>query len=925
MSENHLFLMKSGITGWEDTHNRTASLVANRFGIGTNLPLDILHVSESGSKAKVRIEQSYYEYTGKEYQAVVSFTDTGLNEAGFVGFGDVATNDLTISNKSIEGDPNINVALPGGVGHVAAFTSGGRMGLRTADPLYTFHVSEPGDSDLALIGTSASSNEFVIKNQGLVGVGTSQPAYRLHVTGDTFAHQYLWEQEEEADREDVVIDFDGPNFRTIYLGKDQDTKYVFSTINGADSNAEKEIKAVTIRIEPTGTDYHYRTLSFQKDIRFLGTAPTGIPSGIVGVLAFNSFGPSNGETVGVYRQEGDDITGPPGPVGVGGTGMTSEGFGNRIIGGEFSTNPWQRGTYFEDAAGYSNQWPVSAGEYTADRFIFIKSGYKEFDIYKDADAPSEFQIGFHIQDSLKIEPDQKATSVMGMPPDMDGPELYALEQRVEGFNWRYLGCNPVFLSFFVKSSQTGAGCVYMQNGDRSFSCVNDYIIHEANSWEQKLIPVAPSIHESYVHNIVPHAEARMSNTDSIIGGSSLLLGPRGINAGDYLETCFHQDFDFGTDDFTIEAFCKFDSFSEDGCLYSNSNESTINALLWDPSAGKFNLYVNGNSVGHFSSPPLVGTLSTLHWYHVALTRTNTDFNLWISGRVSPDTLASTQDFGDASSPVRIGASGAFGGFWDGYIDEYRISSVSRYSTDFAPPTFSFVGGGADPHTKLLLHMEGANGSNYFVDSAYDPVPVYWDYKSGTGMIVGWTLNAGADHKLPTGESCASYYKPNEWVTGTYFGYNALYETALCSGDFSLSAVNLNRSLDYSYIDRPYQLELELCQRYYEVQTYHTDQAVSCGQNIGVGTATGFHIDYQTTKRIAPRITTAGGFDLTDTYADKLEVIGLHFDKANIFSASAGAEVELRPSPLPNLNVGNMTILSSSGADTPGRIIIDSEL
>ena len=52
----------------------------------------------------------------------------------------------------------------------------------------------------------------------------------------------------------------------------------------------------------------------------------------MGVLAFNSFGPNSSDSIGVYREEGDDITGPAGPPGTPATGMTSEGFGNRIIG-----------------------------------------------------------------------------------------------------------------------------------------------------------------------------------------------------------------------------------------------------------------------------------------------------------------------------------------------------------------------------------------------------------------------------------------------------------------------------------------------------------------------------------------------------------------------------------------------------------------
>ena len=497
MALNNLYLLQSGLTGWQDSSNSTASLYQKKFGVGVNYPLDILHVAESGSLSKIRLEQDYYKTTEAKYQASLNFTDYRSVEMGSFGFSDLSTYDLTIANSATTGGPLVNIALPGGVGHVAAFTSGGKMGLRTTNPLYTFHLSEPGASDLALIGTSTNSNEFVVKNKGQVGLGTNQPNYRLHNTGDSFAHQYLWEQQREEDSTLVYIDYDGPNFRTIYLTGHEDTAHTFTTINGADTSIDKEIKAVTIRIEQSGeatidNPNNYRKFGFDNSIRFLGEAPTGIPSGRVGVLAFNSFGPTNADTVGVYREEGDDITGPPGPPGTPATGMTSEGFGNRIIGGEFSSNPWQRGVYFEN---------VTDGQYTADRFSFVKTGSLNYDVSRDDSAPEKEKIGFPIQKSLKIEPDSKLYYQSNSRPDINADDIYCLEQKVEGYNWRYLAENSCYLTFLSKSDQTGSACVYLQNEDRSASFVSNYLITRSGEWQEHVVPIQPSITGDRVHTL----------------------------------------------------------------------------------------------------------------------------------------------------------------------------------------------------------------------------------------------------------------------------------------------------------------------------------------------------------------------------------------------------------------------------------------
>ena len=45
----------------------------------------------------------------------------------------------------------------------------------------------------------------------------------------------------------------------------------------------------------------------------------------------------------------------------------------------------------------------------------------------------------------------------------------------------------------------------------------------------------------------------------------------------------------------------------------------------------------------------------------------------------------------------------------GYMDEFRISTVARYTADFTPDTTAFS---SDASTSFLMHATGAMGSDY---------------------------------------------------------------------------------------------------------------------------------------------------------------------------------------------------------------------
>ena len=107
-----------------------------------------------------------------------------------------------------------------------------------------------------------------------------------------------------------------------------------------------------------------------------------------------------------------------------------------------------------------------------------------------------------------------------------------------------------------------------------------------------------------------------------------------------------------------------------------------------------------------------GSISATTWTHVAVTRTGTTLNLYVNGSRVASNSSFNNDLG-ASKPLAIGSTYAGADYWDGHIDDFRISTVARYTLGSYTPPLNEVSNDTD--TELLLRFNGADSSNSFVD------------------------------------------------------------------------------------------------------------------------------------------------------------------------------------------------------------------
>ena len=173
--------------------------------------------------------------------------------------------------------------------------------------------------------------------------------------------------------------------------------------------------------------------------------------------------------------------------------------------------------------------------------------------------------------------------------------------------------------------------------------------------------------------------AQISTAQSKFGGASIAFD----GSGDYLTVLNSSQFNFGVDDFTIEAW-----------FYRTSTAQFEIASCGNPGADGFFFTSNTSAInfGTGSAVVLASSSTSLAlnvWTHIAVTRSSNVTRLFanvIAGATTTNALNNL----NSTTVFRVGANRAVNAFATGYIDEFRITKgVARYTANFTPPTAPF--------------------------------------------------------------------------------------------------------------------------------------------------------------------------------------------------------------------------------------------
>ena len=155
---------------------------------------------------------------------------------------------------------------------------------------------------------------------------------------------------------------------------------------------------------------------------------------------------------------------------------------------------------------------------------------------------------------------------------------------------------------------------------------------------------------------------------------------------DYLNIPYKSQWDLSSADFTIEAWAYADALGSWNSIvgqWPQQGGSNSNSFVLETVGSEMRFYVGRGTDISFNS---LGAISTGSWDHWAVTREGNTLRGFKNGTLV-FTNASFSDINSAQPDITVGGNVAGAGYWDGYIDDLRITKgVARYTSNFTPPT-----------------------------------------------------------------------------------------------------------------------------------------------------------------------------------------------------------------------------------------------
>ena len=278
----------------------------------------------------------------------------------------------------------------------------------------------------------------------------------------------------------------------------------------------------------------------------------------------------------------------------------------------------------------------------------------------------------------------------------------------------------------------------------------------------KLLIHGDSIGDSTGKTVTANGNAAVTTTQykfAEVGRSIVFDG-----TGDYLSLADSDDWDFGSGDYTIDFWVRFNTLPSAGnqvVFYSHKYTPTNRAV-------QFRMYNNSGAyqLGYYvqdlnsSNPDLIAidvavSITTGTWYHIAAVRNGTNTRVYLNGSsVGYNTQSYT--YPNFDSNLWIGCEYGTIKYLDGWMDEIRVSKdVARWTSNFTPPTAPYDGartvinitgldGNTDEEYELMVRrIEGESSeSNMYVRPNNDSGNNYGDQQMyGANTSTGAARNA----------------------------------------------------------------------------------------------------------------------------------------------------------------------------------------
>jgi hypothetical protein len=218
----------------------------------------------------------------------------------------------------------------------------------------------------------------------------------------------------------------------------------------------------------------------------------------------------------------------------------------------------------------------------------------------------------------------------------------------------------------------------------------------------------------------------ISSAQVKFGSGSLFVPNSGVSTADGTFLLDHQDFDFGTGDFTIECWAYRLANTYEGYLYYATMDGEFSFRVLTTGLVRIDYRVNGNT-----TTTRVTTVSfpLNQWNFIVIQRRGLNFEFYLNGTLA-DTVAVS---GGATSTVnstgpwfwgRTNASSTTS--WNGHIDEVRVTrGAARYVASFDPASLPNCDSTNDPGGRPVSGTAFLQGESATVESGSIAVQDPW--------------------------------------------------------------------------------------------------------------------------------------------------------------------------------------------------------
>ncbi len=190
--------------------------------------------------------------------------------------------------------------------------------------------------------------------------------------------------------------------------------------------------------------------------------------------------------------------------------------------------------------------------------------------------------------------------------------------------------------------------------------------------------------------VTPHGTVQIDTAQSKFGGASCLFD----GDSDYLTLDDSDDWNFGTLDWTVEAWFRYNTTLSNCFLFSQYID-TNNRLDFSIGASKYLIFMAkklGTEYAYYLGDATAIIAADI-WYHAAFVRNASNLYMYINGTklsLTTYTAISTNAMPDLAQTVSVGCRADIAYFFGGWIDEMRITKgFARYTKNFTAPNREF--------------------------------------------------------------------------------------------------------------------------------------------------------------------------------------------------------------------------------------------